>query len=111
MGYLDNSVEYGFGQLGSGHVQLAASTLTPPTGLVIMAITFLDNLALSALVPEQINHTDTYFGTGGTANTTGSSVVIDTSTTFPKGVTIYGRWSSVSLQTDSDHGIIAYYGR
>ena len=57
MGYLDNSVEYGFGQLGSGHVQLAASTLTPPSGLVIVAISF------------------------------------------------------VSLQADSDHGIIAYYGR
>lgn len=111
MGYLDNSVEYGFGQLGSGHVQLAASTLTPPSGLVIVAISFLDELALSALVPEQINNVDTYFGTSATANTAGSSVVIDTSTKFPKGITIYGRWSSVSLQADSDHGIIAYYGR
>ena len=111
MGYLDNSVEYGFGQLGSGHVQLAASTLTPPSGLTIVAITFLDELALSALVPEQINNVDTYFGTGATANTAGSSVVIDTSTKFPKGITIYGRWSSVSLQTNNDHGIIAYFGR
>ena len=111
MGYLDNSVEYGFGQLGSGHVQLAASTLTPPSGLVIVAISFLDELALSALVPEQINNVNTYFGTSATANTAGSSVVIDTSTKFPKGITIYGRWSSVSLQADSDHGIIAYFGR
>ena len=103
-------VSYGFGQLGSGHVQLAASTLTPPSGQVIVAITFLAELALSALVPVQIYKTDAYFGTSTTANTAGSSVVIDTSTKFPKGITIYGRWSSVSLQADDDHGIIAYFG-
>ena len=111
MGYLDNTVEYGFGQLGSGHVQLAASTLTPPSGLTIVAITFLDELALSALVPEQINNVDTYFGTGATANTAGSSVVIDTSTKFPKGIIIYGRWESFTIDADADGGVIAYISK
>ena len=36
---------------------------------------------------------------------------IDTSQVFPKGMTIYGRWTEVSLQADdSDGGIICYFG-
>tara|TARA_R100001463_G_scaffold78335_5_gene132606 strand:- start:874 stop:1209 length:336 start_codon:yes stop_codon:yes gene_type:complete len=111
MGYLDNSVEYGFGQLGSGHLQAGSSQLTPPSGLVIVAISFLDEIILSELTPVQINGVDTYFGTTATANTAGGSVVIDTSTKFPKGITIYGRWESVTMNAANDHGIIAYYGR
>ena len=50
-------------------------------------------------MPEQVYGVDTYFGTGATANTANNSVVIDTSVTFPKGVTIYGRWTEVTLNT------------
>ena len=110
MGINSTETAYGFGQLGSGHLQASGSALTPPTGKVIIAITFLDELALATLVPEQVYGADTYFGTSATANTANNSVVIDTSTKFPKGVTIYGRWSSVSLQSASDHGIICYFG-
>ena len=35
-------VAYQFGQLGSAHTQTAANTITPPSGKVIVAITFLD---------------------------------------------------------------------
>ena len=42
-----------------------------------------------------------FSGVGGKA--------IDSSNTFPKGVTIYGRWESVSLN-DNDGMIIAYFG-
>ena len=110
MGINSTEVAYNFGQLGSGHLQAASSALTPPAGKVIVAITFLDNLALSALIPEQVYGVDTYIGTGATANTAGNSVVIDSSTTFPKGVTIYGRWSSVTMDAASDQGIICYFG-
>ena len=110
MGINSTEVAYGFGQLGSGHLQAGSSSLTPPTGQVIVAITFLDEIALSALVPEQVADVDTYFGTGGTANTASNSVVIDTSTKFPKGITIYGRWRSVTMNAASDHGLICYFG-
>ena len=29
---------------------------------------------------------------------------------FPRGVTIYGRWTSVTAADDSDGGIICYFG-
>ena len=41
MGYLDNTVEYGFGQLGSGFLD-DTDTFLPPSGLVIVAITVVD---------------------------------------------------------------------
>ena len=110
MGINSTEVAYGFGQMGSGHLQAGSSALTPPTGKVIVAITFLDNIALSALIPEQVYGVDTYVGTGATANTANNSVVIDTSTSFPKGITIYGRWNSVTMNAASDHGLIAYFG-
>tara|TARA_R100001463_G_scaffold43145_1_gene90172 strand:+ start:451 stop:786 length:336 start_codon:yes stop_codon:yes gene_type:complete len=110
MGINSTEVAYGFGQLGSAHTQTAANTITPPSGKVIVAITFLDNLALSALTPVQVNGADTYFGYTATANTSGNSEIIDTSVTFPKGLTIYGRWSDVSLNANSDHGILIYFG-
>ena len=108
MGLNSTEVAYGFGQLGSGHLQAGSSNLTPPSGKV--AITFLDNIALSALVPEQVYGVDTYFGTGTAANEANNSVQIDTSVTFPKGVTIYGRWRQVTMNAANDHGLIAYFG-
>ena len=39
-------------------------------------------------------------------------VAIDSSQVFPKGTTIYGRWTSVSISADdSDGGIICYFGK
>ena len=103
-------VSYGFGQMGSAHSQEADNTVTPPAKKIIVAIQFLDSCSLSALVPEQMYGVDTYVGTGTTANTAGNSEVFDTSVVFPKGITIYGRWSSVSLHTDNSNGIICYFG-
>ena len=110
MGINSTEVAYNFGQLGSGHVQ-GTSALTPPTGKVIVAITFLDIIELSALVPEQVYGADTYIGTGSTANTANNSVAIDTDVTFPKGVTIYGRFTSVTMNAANANGIICYFGQ
>jgi hypothetical protein len=111
MGINSTEVAYNFGQLGSGHLQAGSTALTPPTGKVIVAITFLDNIELSALVPEQVYGADTYIGTGSKANTANNSVVIDTDVTFPKGVTIYGRFTSVTMNTANANGIICYFGQ
>ena len=41
----------------------------------------------------------------------GGGLIIDNGTTFPKGITIYGRWQAVSLNAaQGDDGIICYFG-
>ena len=59
-----------------------------------------DGVTLSFLRPGAISSQ----GVGGMA--------IDSSQVFPKGVTIYGRWDSVSISADaSTAGIICYFGK
>lgn len=59
-----------------------------------------DGLTLAFLRPGAINNQ----GVGGQQ--------LANSQVFPKGLTIYGRWDSVSLNaTDTDGGIICYFGR
>ena len=59
-----------------------------------------DGITLSFLRPGAISSQ----GVGGMA--------IDSSQVFPKGVTIYGRWSSVSISADAGTGgIITYFGK
>lgn len=44
-------------------------------------------------------------GVGGQAFTTGGNVK------FPKGLTIYGRWTSIIPEADADGGVICYFGK
>ncbi len=112
-------VSYGFGQLGSGHTQLA-DAFTPPTGKVIVAIQFLDDISLSGLVADTSQGNDAAFigtatqvaGNGtnaGASTTTGRQ--IDASVSFPAGTTIVGRWTSVTMNATNDSGIICYFGK
>ena len=119
-------VSYQFGQLGSAHITAAANTVTPPNGMVIVAIQFLEDNKVDVLTPD--NKTSVKYGAnapnnkafvgspidnaGATseANTNGNSIAIDTAVEFPKGVTIYGRWTEFSLATSTDHGVILYFG-
>jgi len=130
MGLNSTEVSYGFGQMGSGHIKAAASDLVPPHGRVIIAITMLDAIKFDQLVADtsfassKVNTAGVlgdgvaYFGTGGQTRANGldqsdsstESVAVGTAVEFPKGLTIYGRWTRVSLQADSTHGIICYYG-
>ena len=123
-------VSYGFGQMGSGHIKASATDLMPPAGSVIVAITMLDNVSFEVLTADtHLNGTNVaakqggdgtaYFGTGTQVLANGidaddtdsvESVVVATTVVFPKGLTIYGRWTSVSLNADSTHGVICYYG-
>jgi len=110
-------VAYGFGQLGSGHTQLT-SAFTPPTGLVIVAIQFLDDISLSALVADTSQGNDAAFiGTAtqvagnGSGGGTGAGRQIDASVSFPAGTTIVGRWTSVTMNATNASGIICYFGK
>ena len=191
MGQNSTEVAYNFGQFGSAFADALANTITAPEGLAIVAIQFLDNTSLSALVAKDANlfpnigaaaHDDGHqtiqvngtvsssatiawdvtsaslglkvgdevylTATGaflGTIVTVGTSnivisattsitddhyvsivtpnknggelqgtggMAIDSSQVFPKGITIYGRWDSVSLNANAGSGgIITYFGK
>tara|TARA_R100000406_G_scaffold93668_1_gene84185 strand:+ start:343 stop:681 length:339 start_codon:yes stop_codon:yes gene_type:complete len=111
MGYLDNTVEYGFGQLGSGFTT-NGDEVTPPSGKVIVAITVTEDAKFEELVAQVIDagnaSSPAYFG--GQAQTAGNgtgSQSVPGSDLFPAGITIYGRWTKVEL---SQGAAILYYG-
>ena len=132
MAYLDNTVEYGFGQMGSGHIKAVASDLKPPKDRVIVAITMLENVKFDQLIADQggastkvdsagsLGDGINFIASGTQTRANGldqsddsvESVSVANTVEFPKGLTIYGRWNRVSLQgSDYTHGIIVYYGR
>lgn len=118
MGYKDNVIEYGFGQMGSAFTD-ETTEVEAPDGKVIVAITFLEDTELTSLTPDTSGYTvddgskgNAYFGsvTAVGANGTGAAE-IDNNTVFPKGLTIYGRWTKVDPKTaSSTGGIICYFG-
>ena len=100
-----------FGQYGSAFTDNSTTAITPDTGMIICAITFLHDTGLSALVAEDdINASNESFGL--TASHTGAGaggLVIAAANIFPKGMTIFGRWTSVTTTTNGDAGIICYF--
>ena len=68
------------------------------TGKKIIGIQFLEDVTFSSLTPESSD----YIGTSG-----GNGDAIDSSNTFPQGVTIFGRWTGFTLASGS---VIAYLG-
>jgi hypothetical protein len=105
MGQNSTEVAYGFGQLGSMFSETTA-TLTPPTGKVFIAITMLDDTAFDGLVADNNGAAGLeYAGTGTAAHDAalnpdlgesgGGGQVVSNTITFPKGLTIYGRWTEV----------------
>ena len=118
MGINSTEVAYNFGQLGSGFCDTTGA-FTPPTGKVIVAISFLADTALSALVADTGGYeaadgsTGTaYFGSAAAVTANGGGAdSIDSSQEFPAGLTIFGRWTSVTLNAGmSTSGIICYFG-
>jgi len=120
MGINSTEVSYGFGQLGSVHMHNDnGEDLTPPDNMVIIAITMLDDTVFDKLTADTSNAvaysgtetSNVYFGVAN-ANTGGNGEAVDTNIKFPKGLTIYGRWTVVSLNAaQTTGGIIAYFGR
>ena len=119
MGLNSTATAYNFGQLGSAHMHNDnGEDLTAPDGMVIVAITMIGATVFDKLTCDTSNSVvysgtesnNVYFGISN-GNTGGNSEVVDTSIEFPAGMTIYGRWTTVSLNAaDTDGGIIAYFG-
>ena len=111
------------GQQGSGFVDTVGA-FTPPSGMVIVAITAIgaynNEVALSALVADTSNYGKAdgsvgtaYFGsaTAVTANGGGADSIA-AANLIPSGVTIYGRWTSLTLNgAESNGGLICYFGK
>ena len=125
-------VSYGFGQLGSVYATANQDQIKPPTGKVFVSISFLVNTTFThstGLIAEQRINKNTggtqvtnnvYIGTNAAANDldsatidegSGGKVIIGStnsgSITFPKGMTIYGRWTEIDVYQGE---IIAYIG-
>tara|TARA_R100001510_G_C7628916_1_gene188217 strand:- start:762 stop:1331 length:570 start_codon:yes stop_codon:yes gene_type:complete len=188
MGINSTATAYNFGQLGSAFLDHSGNTVTTPEGMAIVAITFIAETELSALVAKDANifpnigaaahdrghqtiqvngtvsssadiafdvttaslglklgdevyltATGAFLGKIITLDTSAITIsattsitddhyisiltpgkndggnegvggmAIDSSNTFPAGLTIYGRWDSVSLN-DNAGALIAYFG-
>ena len=131
MGINSTEVSYGFGQLGSVFTTASSEEINPPTNKVFVAITMLADTVFDAaggLIAERIlvsgattadtstKTGDVYIGTdqpahdlAAAAETTdeGTGGIVVDSVVFPKGITIYGRWTEIDVNTGS---VIAYIG-
>ena len=127
-------IDWGFGQMGSLFLD-ASGAASPPDGKVFVAITFLADTIFDAsgglvaqtkdIVANGANTGKTlatvegleWIGTEAAAHnlSDGSETAIsgsgglqiDASNTFPKGVTIYGRWIEIDLTSGM---CVAYIG-
>jgi|TARA_R100000734_G_C3306115_1_gene96597 hypothetical protein len=68
------------------------------TGKKIVAIQFLEDSTFTTLTPAD----SSYMGTAG-----GNGDAIDSSNTFPQGVTVFGSWTAFTLASGS---VVAYLG-
>ena len=116
MGINSTEVSFGFGQMGSAYLA-DTGVYTPPTGKVIVAITILSSATkFTTLTPDTSGYLDgttgaaakgasAYIGTstvvGQHGGGAGGPDAIATTTTFPAGVTLYGRWTAVTLGAGS----------
>ena len=110
----DEGVNVNLGQLGSAILTDASDSITPPSGMVIVALQIiLSNTNIDALVAEDPTRfpntvaaahdgpTDALHGDGGDTFSTTANLM--------QGLTIYGRWTSVSVA--SGGALIAYFGK
>jgi len=122
MGINSTEVSYGFGQLGSMMCSDTGAN-KPPTGKVFVAVTMLtdctfDNTGGLVADNDAANGLE-YIGTDAAAHDLGAGAAtavsgeggtaVSSTITFPKGVTIYGRWTEIEVQ-GGEH-CIAYIGK
>ena len=121
MGINSTEVAYNFGQLGSMYTAAANNAISPPTNKVFIAITMVTDTTFDAsggLVADNDSAGAglEYIGTevaahnasdGSETTSTGSEGLVVDSVVFPAGLTIYGRWTEIDIDTGS---VVAYIG-
>ena len=129
MGLINNISD--IGQMGSAHIKANATDLKVPHGKVIVAIQVLNEavkfdqlVADTSFASAKVDTAGVlgdgieYFGTAtptraqglDNGDDTAEAVAVANTVEFPAGITVYGRWTRVSLAADSTHGVILYYG-
>jgi len=120
MGINNTQTSYAFGQLGSVYTTASSAAIKPPTDKVFVAITMLADTVFDAtgglIADIPITGSDQYIGTEQpahdldagleTADEGSGGKVVD-SVTFPKGITIYGRWTEIDVNSGA---VVAYIG-
>ena len=110
MANTDDLYKASFGQHGNAFKN-TASAVTPPSGMVIVAITILAaDTTFAAMSAENLDNGKSFGLTAGQTGAGSGGVVISASIKFPAGLTIFGRWTSVTPTADADGGIICYFG-
>ena len=97
IGKQQNSVQesnnISLGQFGSGHLDASEAATGIPSGAVVVAITMCEDTTFTALTQSDAR----FIGTG--TSTYGNSMA--NSDVIAGGVTIFGRWSAVTVNTGS----------
>jgi len=127
MGINSTEVSYGFGQMGSMFSD-STTPLKAPLNKVIVAITMLADTTFAdhgGLQAEQDSTNgleyistqdadgvaqtahDIAHGSAATAVSGAGGLVIEVANVFPKGITIYGRWTQIDPASGT---VIAYLG-
>ena len=119
-------IAYNFGQFGSMITSAGNAAIKPPTGKVFVAVTMILSTKFDAhggLVAVQdstngLEYVSTEDGSGVAQTShdasagsetalTGSEGLVVGAWNFPQGMTIYGRWSEIDVDTGR---VIAYIG-
>ena len=117
MANIDDLTKKQFGQIGSVFTSVDGA-ITPPTNKVFIAITFLADTTLDTtggLVADTNYNSCEFAGTTVAAHDASTATdvtgtggdAIDVIDVFPKGVTIFGRWTEIDVASGV---IIAYIG-
>ena len=114
MANIDDLYKKSFGQLGSVFTSVDGA-ITPPTNRVFIAITFLADTTLdtnggliASTDRDDLKFPTTLDGSGSAVYTqSGGGDAIDVNDTFPAGVTIFGRWTEIDLDSGM---VMAYIG-
>ena len=108
--------EVSFGQIGSSYTAASNDAIKPPTDKVFVAITMVTDCTFDASGGLIAEDQDKFINTERAANDEndgaedenyGSGGLVVDSVVFPKGMTIYGRWTEIDVDTGS---CVAYFG-
>ena len=115
-------VNYGFGQMGSILITGTTNNVIPIGGLdsdgtpasnvnrttpVFVAITFLEDTVFDAAGLTSEDNQMFFNDSIGSPGIDGDGGSVTNSVTFPKGITVYGRWTKIKLDSGK---CIAYLG-
>ena len=112
MAYKDNITEYGFGQMGSILVTGTTNDVTSNgvagmKNAVFCAITFIEDTMFDNAGLTSADNTKFPNDTVGSTGIDADGGAVTDGILFPAGITIYGRWTSLKLDSGK---VIAYVG-